>query len=97
MFDTDQPAGSDEDPDAEKRIVCGVCEELLPGTYDGQVPAEDAADQHDEEVHPDRGHVVVVPVSTALVQSEGPEEVVELAKGAQQRLDEGEVGEGLLG
>jgi hypothetical protein len=83
---------SNEEPDEEKQVVCGVCEELLPGTYDGQAAAEEAADEHERTEHPDREPVVVVPVSRALVETEGADEMIETAIGAQQRLDEGNVG-----
>jgi hypothetical protein len=85
----------DEEPDEDKRLVCGVCEEMLTGTYEDQEAAEDAADEHEAAEHPDRDQVVVVPVSSKLVAQEGVDDMVETAKGAQQRLDSGDVGEGL--
>lgn len=91
MFD---PGDDGEDPHGEKRIVCGLCEELLPGTYDGQVAAEEAADEHEAAEHPDQAPVVVVPVSTGLVEEEGVDDVVETANNAQARLDEADVGSG---
>lgn len=87
----------DEEPDEEKRLVCGVCEAMLEGTYADQREAEDAADEHEQAEHPERDRVVVVPVSTKLVAEEGADDMVETAKGAQQRLDSGDVGESLPG
>lgn len=84
----------EEKPDEDKRLVCGVCEEILSGTYDGQEEAERVADEHEEAEHPDRDRVVVVPVSTKLVAEEGAEDMVETAKNAQARLDEADVGSG---
>lgn len=95
---------SDDDPDGpgeDKRLVCGVCEELLEGTFAGEAAAEQAVSEHRARVHPDReeDEVVVVHVTTALVDMEGEEGVVDIAKGAQRRLEEGDVGEdlGMLG
>lgn len=82
---------------AGKVVVCGVCERMLEGRWDEQEPAERAADAHEREAHADREHVVVLPVDRALLEAEGEEGLVEIAAGAQERLDEGEVGQGLLG
>lgn len=84
-----------EHDDTEKRLVCGVCEELLPGTYTDEAAAEQAIDEHERSEHPDEDDVVVVHVSSDLVELEGPEGVVDIAKGAQERLDSGDVGEGM--
>ena len=94
MADSEDPTDGDA-----KRLVCGVCEALLYGTYGSEETAEDAVDEHRRQVHPDldQDEVVVVHVTSTLVDLEGEEGVVEIAKGAQQRLDEGEVGEGLGG
>lgn len=81
----------------EKRLVCGVCEELLPGTYVGEQEAKAAADEHERAEHPDREQVVVVHVSTALLEEEPAEGMIEAAKGAQRRLDEGDVGGAMMG
>lgn len=86
-----------EDPHAEKVVVCGLCEQLLEGTYDGEAAAQEAADAHERDEHPDREHVVVIPVGKALVEIEGEEGVVDIAKGAQTRLERGRDGEGPLG
>lgn len=85
----------DEEPgaDAEKRLVCGICEELLEATYGSQQAAEDAADEHKRAEHGGPEEAVVVPVSSMLVEMEGEDGVVEIAVGAQERLDDGEVGE----
>lgn len=87
----------DPSDDVDKRLVCGVCEELLAGTYSGEAEAERAADEHEREEHPDRDgdEIVVVHVTTTLVEMEGPEGVVDVARGAQRRLEEGDVGEGM--
>lgn len=85
-------AWDEEEPGDEKRLVCGVCEEVLPGTHDGQRAAERAAEDHEAAEHPDRDRVVVVPVSTEILELEGVDEMVETAIGAQQRLDEGAAG-----
>lgn len=80
------PAGDD------KRLVCGVCQRLLSGTYGSHAEAEQAADEHQRAEHPDVQEVVVVPVSTWLVEEEGAESVVDIATGAQQRLEDREDG-----
>lgn len=85
----------EEEPDEEKRLVCGVCEEMLEGTYPDQREAEDAAEEHEAAEHPEKERVVVVPVSTKLVAEEGADDMVETAKGAQARLDSGDVGESM--
>lgn len=81
----------------DKRLVCGVCEKLLDGTYGSEEEAEAAVDEHRQTQHPEseEDEVVVVHVSTELVDMEGEEGVVDIAKGAQKRLDQGEMGEGL--
>ncbi|PSG97027.1 hypothetical protein BRD56_07180 [Thermoplasmatales archaeon SW_10_69_26] len=89
----------DEGPDGGKQLVCGVCEELLPGSYSDEREAEEAIEEHEITEHPDLGEdeVVVVHVSNQLVDLEGEEGVVEIAKNAQDRLDSGDVGESLMG
>lgn len=90
---------ADPSDDVDKRLVCGVCEELLPGTYASEEAAEQAVAEHEAEEHPglDSDEIVVVHVTTMLVDMEGTDGVVDIAKGAQRRLDEGDVGESLLG
>jgi hypothetical protein len=75
----------EEEPEEAKRLVCGICEEILPGSYAGEREAEDAVEEHEAAEHPDRDRVVVVPVSEKLVAEEGAEEEVETARAAQQR------------
>lgn len=97
MSPDDEDAQAAPGASAGKVVVCGVCERMLDGRWDDQEPAERAADAHERREHADREHVVVLPVDRALVEAEGEEGVVEIAAGAQERLDAGEAGEGLLG
>jgi len=64
----------EEEPDEAKRLVCGICEEILPGSYAGEREAEDAAEEHEAAKHPHRDRVVVVPVNEKLVAEEGADE-----------------------
>jgi hypothetical protein len=79
--------------ETSKVLVCGVCEEVLPGTYGTETEAEQAVDEHKDTEHGDLEDVVVVHVSQEVVDLEGEDGLVDIAIGAQQRLEDGEAEE----
>jgi len=88
---------ADNEPTEERIVVCGLCEEILPGRYDDEEAAQRAADEHAAGEHPDRDEVVVLPVSPRLADIEGEQGLVDIATGAQARLESGGDGDLPLG
>lgn len=85
-----------ETPTEVPALVCGLCEECLPGSYDCPAEADQAADDHVGSEHAERKPVVIVPVSRDVVEDGELASVIELVAQAQARVDRGETAKPLL-
>lgn len=88
MLGTPTPDDADTPPDAEKKVlVCGICEEILPGRFEHEGDADAAADEHVEEEHLERAPVTVLPAPAQLARAQ-PDQLVHIASQAQADLDQ---------
>lgn len=83
---------SPPDPDPESagpsephRIVCGLCESVLDETYANRALADQAADDHVPEVHPEHPTAIVLAVPVAFLE-ERPGDALAIAVSAQERV-----------
>lgn len=86
MPETPNPDSGHPPPDHETVLVCGICEEILPESFEHEGDADAAADEHVEEEHPEEAPVIVVPAPAPLAQAE-PDQLVRIASHAQADLD----------
>lgn len=73
--------------DEPRRLVCGLCEEVLGETYPDPAEADCAADAHARD-HADERSVVVLAVPATVLDGldGGADEALAIAVAAQQRV-----------
>lgn len=69
----------------ETVLVCGRCERILPGRYEGPGRADEAADAHVQEAHGDQARILVIPAPADLAET-NPRSLIDIARRAQARV-----------
>lgn len=69
------------------KLVCGRCQEALEGTHLTKAKADQAADEHIPQHHPDAHATIVLAVPASFLETHH-DTVIGLATGAQQRVNQ---------
>lgn len=89
MFRRDRRTGDEgaaEEDGQGYALVCALCEGRLPGRLETRARADEAADDHVLEQHPDRAPVAVLAVPLAELEVDDRQQLTE-AKKVQRQLD----------